>query len=277
MFKTDGPKRVLLLIATLAACGAAAGPARAATVAFDPPAAEVVQGQTAEFRVQIASSQLDPFDSIDLLLGSDLPGLGFSFEYDPSFTTSLTPPEPSSPGIFASDIFVGGVNFDGWSPPVVIGTLRVETTALTPGTYSDAVAVRPDAEAEMAGSSLSMIGQGATVEPELLSGAADLVVNEAPDSDGGDSPGTGTSFCGAGAMGAVLVGLISLVGLRFIQPTRRGWAALKQSRGIAQTTTRKGESPCSRAPARRKRPPTLPGRPAAPQSRDARGATHPKS
>lgn len=257
--------------------------ARGATVTFDPPTANVMQGQTAEFVVQIASTNLAGFESIDLVFGFDQGGLALSFEYDASLTTSLPPATPSSPGIFASDLYIGGVNFDGWTAPLTIGTLRVDTSTLTPGTYSGLVAVRPDLEAQLDSAPYSQIGVG-TGETETLSGAADVVVAQAPDSDGdgvgdfvdafptdpsetvdtdgdgignnadpdddndgvndaqdpapldptvtgpapgdggttdpggsGPSPGVdlGSSLCGAGAMGAMLVILLCLSALRF--------------------------------------------------------------
>ncbi len=158
-----------------------ASPVWGGVVAFDPPVVTVTPGVPATFTVSIASMDRAQFDFIDLLFSSDTPGLSLSFTYDPSFETSLDPPEPSSPFLFASDLFVGGVNFDLWQAPIVLGTLRVETSDLEPGTYDEIVAVRPDLEASLFGSLISQAGTAG--EGELLIGAAGLVVVDS-DADG---------------------------------------------------------------------------------------------
>ncbi|MGB2984398.1 MAG: hypothetical protein WBE26_00830 [Phycisphaerae bacterium] len=147
--------------------------------------ATVVSGQLVEFRVTIASADLSEFDSINLLFSSDMEGLSLSFVYDPSLETSLDPPDPAPFSVFPSDLFVGGVNFSLWQPPLVVGTLRIDTTGLEPGTYEDMIKLRPLEEAENLGGPISSIGLGSTGVADPLSGVASLVISDpATDSDG---------------------------------------------------------------------------------------------
>ena len=165
--------------------GLATSSVLAGTVVFDPPVATVEAGVPAEFRVTIASTDLVQFDSVDILLSSDTAGLSLSFVYDPSFETSLASPEPTPLGRFPSDLYVGGVNFDLWQTPVVVGTLRIDTAGLASGTYAGIIAVRPTDESETTGNAISVIGLASARTLEELSGSADLVIAGEPvDSDG---------------------------------------------------------------------------------------------
>ncbi|MHC4697557.1 MAG: hypothetical protein ACYTFA_12530 [Planctomycetota bacterium] len=168
-----------LLLVTMAASGAPGG-----TVTFDPPTVTVMPGEAVGFRVVIESTGLAEFDAIDLLFGSDTPGLNLSFVFDPSFVTSLDPPAPAPFSVFASDLFAGGVNFELWQAPVVVGTLTIDTTGLAPGTYDNVIALRPDVEEALA-AVVSQVFRGSTEETDTLSGAASLIVSDtATDTDG---------------------------------------------------------------------------------------------
>ncbi len=174
----------LLLVAATAASSAMGG-----TVAFDPPRATVAPGETAEFLVTVQSTDLARFDTVNLLFSSDTSGLGLTFVFDPSFETSLEPVPPAPFDAFPSDLFAGGVNFDLWETPVVVGTLSIDTTGLGSGIHDDIIGLRPDQEQVTISTVLSEATFGTTREP--LSGTASLVISDPEtdaDGDGVDDP-----------------------------------------------------------------------------------------
>jgi len=167
----------------LASICVATSAATGATVTFDPPTATVTPGESAEFRVTIESTDLTGFDTMDILFSSDTADLALVFEYDASLGAGSVLTEPAAAGIFPSDLYVGGSNPDLWLAPLVVGTLRVDTTDLESETYGDIIMVRPSAEAEMLSNPISNVGYLGT--PEELIGAVTIVVTAAlPDSDG---------------------------------------------------------------------------------------------
>ena len=61
------------------------------------------------------------------------------FEYAQSFLDSLIlPPAPPTPfGVYTTDLAFGGDNFfGGWTAPLLIGTLRIDSTRSWSGAYS---------------------------------------------------------------------------------------------------------------------------------------------
>lgn len=163
--------------------GICASVASGATVTFDPPSITVSQGDIATFRVTIQATDLTEFDTIDLIFGSDLADLGLSFEYDADLVMDFDALPGAPVLVFPSDLFVGGFNALRWRAPLLLGTLRVDTGALNPGTYDGIVAIRPQLEADLAGTTVSNVGLGGEVE--AISGVVNLVLTEASvDSDG---------------------------------------------------------------------------------------------
>jgi hypothetical protein len=73
-----------------------------------------------------------------------------------------------------------------------VGTLRIDTTGLAPGTYDDIIALRPTDEAEIFSEPISTVALGATGEVEALTGTAGLVVTGSDTDTGGDDGSTDT-------------------------------------------------------------------------------------
>ncbi len=158
----------------LAGLGWATSISMAGVVTLDPAVATVSQGDIVEFAVTISATDLAEFDAIDVILSSDLADLNLSFTYDASFAPSFPVGTPTAFGIFVSDLFVGGFKADRWQSPILIGTLRVDTATLVPGTYAGVIGARPTREEEETLAALSKVTLG--VASETLSGTADIVI-----------------------------------------------------------------------------------------------------
>lgn len=189
-------QRTLFVISSFAL---AASTSSAGVITLDPPVATVSQGDIVEFTVTIAATDLADFDAIDVLLSSDLAGLNLAFSYDATFNPSLIASDPTALGSFSSDILIGGFKIDGWQAPVVLGTLSVDTTALSPATYSEAIGARSQREQEVGLGTFSKVTSGVDSEP--LSGTADIVITD-PNADSGATGGSdGTPPDGGGDAG----------------------------------------------------------------------------
>lgn len=174
------------VLASLAVMGFLAANAFGGTVFFEDMVAgdgdnivNVAAGTPAVFNVGVADTQASPFQSVTLLMGSK-DGLSLAFEYDPAWvaTTTAVPATPASWGVYpalagGTDIFGGGNNSNGWTAPLLVGTLTVDTTGLADGVYL--VEVDPDFEADitrlsnvqdMAGATEDIFGVGEIVIPE---------------------------------------------------------------------------------------------------------------
>jgi len=157
-------------------------------VSFDPPVATVSQGDVAEFTVTITTTAMTEFDAIDILISSDQ-ALSLSFDYDVTFNSSFPATTPIPFGLFASDLILGGFRIDRWQPPVLLGTLRVDTATLPPGTYAQIIGVRPQREQDASLTTLSKVTLGLAMED--LSGTADIVILD-PNASAGGGGGTST-------------------------------------------------------------------------------------
>lgn len=190
-------KRVL---ASFAVMGFLAANAFGGTVFFEDMVSgdgdnivHVAAGTPAVFDVGVADSIASPFQSVTLLMGST-DGLGLGFVYDGAFVASCTstPSPPAEWFVYAmaggSDIFGGGNNTAGWTAPLLVGTLTVDTTGLADGTYNVQVDTAYEAQImtplsnvqDMAGGTEGLLGIGTIVIPEpaslALLGLGGLVV-----------------------------------------------------------------------------------------------------
>lgn len=125
------------------------------------------------------------FDAVSLLMGSDLSGLNMSFVYNfQPLDTTLPPTPPSSFGVFASDLFVGGNRLGvtpQWTAPLQVGTLTIDTSnaALFPEGSSFEVFISAAREEAAFGSPISSVALGAGL-PEGLNGSITVHVVPEP-------------------------------------------------------------------------------------------------
>ena len=161
----------LLLFLVLASRSLAGG------VAFDPPTLTVTPGEAAAFTVTIASTDVASFTALDMLLSSDTAGLVWTFDYSPQFQTTFPPSNPSPLEVFASDLKIGGFQIDGWTSPLIVGTLTIDTSTLAHGAYDQLIQVRPDAEVAGGFSPFSKV-VSADLVTETISGSASLIVSD---------------------------------------------------------------------------------------------------
>ena len=170
--------------------------APAGTVHFDPPSATIMPGtQSVEFEITISANTLSIFDTVNGIVSGDL-GVSLAFEYSDSFLESVTfipPPPPCGiiscdpywwwPTNLAHPVDFGGNRFvipgisDGWSSPLLVGTLYVDTSRLTPGDEKQ-VFIDPDLESSLVGASASLIALGINQEP--IAGMATITVVPEP-------------------------------------------------------------------------------------------------
>ena len=149
--------------ATSLACLLLAGSvALGGTVGFDPAAQDVLPGEAAVFNVSVDTTSLGMMDTINLLVGSDTAFAGMAFDFDQAFIDTATfPPTATVFGVYASDLNLAGNNFTpgaGWTAPILIGTLTVDTTGLAEGRYD--VFVSSSEETIRIGSALSTLALG---------------------------------------------------------------------------------------------------------------------
>lgn len=154
-----------------------AGRSLAGDVSFDPPTLTVTPGEAAAFTVTIASTDVDSFTALGMLLSSDTAGLVWTFDYSTEFQTTFPPSNPIALEVFASDLKIGGFQIDGWTAPLVVGTLTIDTSTLAHGAYDQLVQVRPDAEVAAGFSPISNV-VSADVVKEAISGSASLIVSD---------------------------------------------------------------------------------------------------
>ena len=147
------------VLASLAVMGFLAANAFGGTVFFEDMVAgdgdstvHVLAGTPAVFNVGVADTEASTFQAVTMIMGSR-DGLPLAFEYDPGWvaTTTSVPSPPSEWFVYAiaggSDIFGGGNNTGGWTAPLLVGTLTVDTTGLADGEYI--VQVDPAYEAQL--------------------------------------------------------------------------------------------------------------------------------
>lgn len=147
---------------SLAVVAFASVSAFAGTVGFTEPVVDVLPGDPAVFEISVAAANTQGFNNVSILLGS-LDNLPLSFVLDAGFVAAATSPPaaPMSFGVYmatgGSDLFVGGNKDDatGWSAPLVIGTLTVDTTGLRADSYN--IVVDPTYEDTYAGTNLSNV------------------------------------------------------------------------------------------------------------------------
>jgi len=152
-------RKAVLTLAGIAMLNASAF---AGTVGFSGSGASVVEGSgdVVQMDISVASTSLDPFDTVSLLLGSDS-ALNWTISYDQGFIDSATfaPAAPAAFGVFTTDANFGGNNFGaGWSAPLLVATVAIDTTGLAVGDYD--VFVSSGREANAIGSALSTIAAG---------------------------------------------------------------------------------------------------------------------
>ncbi len=148
-------------------------PALGGTVIFDPPEIIVQPGEPARFDVWV-DSDMPVYDAVGILFGTGFPlfsALPLSFEYAATFApgpchtcVTLPAPPPSPFGVWVPiDLFVGGNRFAkpqwGTTDPLLIGTLTVDTTGVSPGTSFD-VFVSGRVELELFATALSAVSLG---------------------------------------------------------------------------------------------------------------------
>lgn len=98
-----------------------------------------VENDIATYNVSVGEAGLPSFDSVNMLLGSDTPGLNLRFTYDDSDggfldTATLPPTAPASYLVRASDLFVGGSNGNNtWQAPLLVGQMTADVTGLSRG------------------------------------------------------------------------------------------------------------------------------------------------
>ncbi len=105
-----------------------------ATVSFELVG---VENDIATYNVSVGEAGLASFDSVNMLLGSDTPGLNLGFTYDDSdggFRDTATLPliPPASYLVRASDLFVGGSNANNtWQAGLLVGEMTADVTGLS--------------------------------------------------------------------------------------------------------------------------------------------------
>lgn len=170
-------------VATSLAVLAFATSSWAGTVDFLPGAANVLPGDTATFNVVVSSSELATFDTVFLVIGSDVPR-DLDMTYAPSFVdlTTVDPGAPAPFGIYAPDrdVAFGGNRFatPAFQAPLLIGTLSIDTTGLLEGSSYD-IWVSTSREENDLGFSLTALALG-TGASEGLEGAATLNIVPEP-------------------------------------------------------------------------------------------------
>ncbi len=165
---------VSILVIAFAATSAFGG-----MVTLGPGSQDVPLGNDAVFEVSIANTDASAFEAVGLLFGSLDSDLGFSFVYDAAYSASATSlPAPTAMGIYGMyggvDLGIGGNNVTdpGWSAPLIVGTLMVDTSSLALG---DTREIKVDANWELAnvGFAASYVlpfGGTPFVDEEALSG-----------------------------------------------------------------------------------------------------------
>jgi len=165
---------VSVLVIAFAATSAFGG-----MVTLAPGSQDVLLGNDAVFEASIASTDASAFEAVGLLFGSLDSDIGFSFAYDAAYAASATSlPTPARmfmyDGLGGMDLGIGGNNVTdpGWSAPLIVGTLTVDTSSLTLG---DTREIQIDANWEdanygFAASYVLPFGGQPFVDDEALSG-----------------------------------------------------------------------------------------------------------
>ncbi len=176
---------------TIVTCGVlvllTSGHALAGTLHFNPPSATITPGtQSVSFDVSVSWETLPTIDTVNVLIIANY-GVGLHFDYAQSFlnSTTLPPPPPVDNSWFCDfgdclpNVGFGGNNFapSGWTSALMVGTLQVDTSGLLPGEHVE-VAVDPEWEANLVGSAISLVANGASQDP--LSGLTTITVVPEP-------------------------------------------------------------------------------------------------
>ena len=167
---------VSILVIAFAATSAFGG-----MVTLGPGSQDVPLGNDAVFEVSIASTSAAAFEAVGLLIGSLDSDVGLSFVYDGAYAASATSlPTPAMMGVYGMfggvDLGVGGNNAitPGWSAPLIVGTLTVDTSSLALG---DTREIQVDANWELANAAYAFsfalpFGGTPFVDEEPLSGGS---------------------------------------------------------------------------------------------------------
>lgn len=111
--------------------------ALAATATFAPVGPVTVpSGTSVQFDVTVAVESLAQFDGADIIIGSNTAtdiGFTYSAAWTAAFANVTTPFFDT--GFYAQDVFVGGNNATPVGASLLLGTITIDTTGMTPGAY----------------------------------------------------------------------------------------------------------------------------------------------
>ena len=123
----------VLMVVAMATSTAWGGVAR-----FEPPKIDIDKnlGNTGQFELWVAATDLEAFDGANILIGSDDLNV-VAFDYDQGWLDKalVPPPVPAPFGIYPSDLFISGALTGPWAERLV-GTVTIDIKDLPWGSYT---------------------------------------------------------------------------------------------------------------------------------------------
>jgi len=168
-----GPMKLCIRFGLAAVWMVPAAPANAGVVSFDPGMHLATAGDLLEFNVYVASMACCAgFDDMEMVIGSNFLNIT-GFTYSQEFEDATANFFPAPIVIYQHDVYLGGFAIDEpLATPFLIGTVTVDTTGLSPGSYLLVV----DSDFDNGTSFASLLG-----DSEGLFGSAEVVILGEPE------------------------------------------------------------------------------------------------